>query len=305
MNKVLVTWSIAYDYIMQVDNEFKNMILPDQIEKLNVGFVASHMTKSDGWTAVNIAYNLWLLGCKDQTLMLASAGKDYQTDQRLSQYIDFSHIQKVADDFTACAYVITDLKHNQIIPFYPGAMNQSDKQSLSWFTDVAYCIVAPNAKSAMMKFIQEAHDLQIPCFFDPGQALWLFNREELLQCLDAANYLICNDYEFDLVLKTSWLSKEEIVKKLDKIIITLWKDGATLLDSTNEITIPWCKVEHVIDPTWAGDSFRSGLLCGLLSGKSREASIKMGNAVGSLVVQSMGTMNHTFTLQEIEEMVNA
>ncbi|MEI8092181.1 MAG: hypothetical protein WCG98_08560 [bacterium] len=63
--------------------------------------------------------------------------------------------------------MITDLKQNQLIPFYPGAMNQADKMSLENIEDIAYCIVSPNGKTAMMKFVQEAKEKGINCFFDP------------------------------------------------------------------------------------------------------------------------------------------
>ena len=118
MTNILVTGSLAYDYVMKIDDEFKNFILPDQLDKLNIGLVATDMQKSLGGTAANIAYSLGLLGYKDRTHMLGTVGKDFDIDERLSQYIDFSHIGKIEEEFTACAYVITDRQQNQIIPFY-------------------------------------------------------------------------------------------------------------------------------------------------------------------------------------------
>ncbi|MEI7557527.1 MAG: hypothetical protein WCJ45_01425 [bacterium] len=45
MKKILVSGSIAYDMIMQFDGEFKDLILPDQIDQLNVCFNISTMEK--------------------------------------------------------------------------------------------------------------------------------------------------------------------------------------------------------------------------------------------------------------------
>ena len=59
----------------------------------------------------------------------------------------------------------------------------------------------------------------------------------------------------------------------------------------------------VVDPTGCGDGFRAGLLYGLTNAKTWEESVKIGNAVGSFVVRSQGTMNHYFTWEQIEEML--
>jgi adenosine kinase len=58
-------------------------------------------------------------------------------------------------------------------------------------------------------------------------------------------------------------------------------------------------VDHPVDPTGAGDSFRSGLLAGLYWGRSWEDAARLGNAVGYHVVQSMGTMNHVFEKEDV------
>lgn len=304
MSKIVVTWSIAYDYLMRVDDEFKNIILPDQIAKLNVWFVASDMKKSLWWTAANIAYSLGLLWLKDQTVMLATVGKDFIPDERISTYVDFSHILKIEDDFTACAYVITDPQEHQIIPFYPGAMKFADKQSLLDIDDVSYCIVAPNSKPAMMKFIQEAKEKHINCFFDPGQAMGLFNKEELISCCTSANYLICNEYEFDLLMKKTERNQDTLLTYFEKIIVSLGKQGVKLLDEGKEILIPWVLVDDAVDPTWCGDALRAWLLYGLVNDMSWEESLKMGVAAASYAVKFHGGMNHFFTRSDIKKLID-
>lgn len=303
MPKIVVTWSIAYDYVMQVDNEFKNIILPDHLHKLNVGFLATGMQQSLGGTATNIAYSLWLLWMKDDTVMLGAVWKEFVVDEKLSKYVDFDHILKVDDDFTACAYVITDSQQNQIIPFYPGAMNQAHTQSLSDLDNVEYCIVSPNATTAMIKFIQEAKAQNINCFFDPGQQLPAFTKEELIACCVSANYLICNEYEFNLLMKITEWDQEMLLKYFEKIIVTMGAHGVMLLEEWRELTIPGILVIDAVDPTWCGDALRSGLLYGLANGKSREESLRIGNIVASYVVKQQGTVNHFFTWTNIKKLL--
>jgi len=64
-----------------------------------------------------------------------------------------------------------------------------------------YAVIAPNAKDAMLMQLKECHSNDIKCFFDPGQAMTLFSKEDLNQALELANYLICNEYEFGWILE--------------------------------------------------------------------------------------------------------
>ena len=58
---VLICGSLAYDVIMRFDGRFRENILPEAADHLNVSFLASHMRREFGGCAGNIAYNLSLL----------------------------------------------------------------------------------------------------------------------------------------------------------------------------------------------------------------------------------------------------
>lgn len=302
MWKVLVSGSMAYDYIMKFDWKFSEHILKDKLENLSVGFAISNLEKSNGGTAHNIAYNLGLLGFRDDTIMLACVGKDFMEEENLQKAIDYSFVWKDEKIFTACAYILTDKENNQITSFYPGAMMNSVNQHINQ-NNIVYAMISPNAKDAMMSQLKECKEKWIKCFFDPGQAMTMFDKNNLMEALENADYLICNDYEFWMILEKTWLSQEEVLWKLDKIIITLWKDGVKLLDKNNEKHILGLAVKNVIDPTWAGDSFRSGLLAGLFSNCSREDAAKIWNTVASFVISSHGTLNHYFDKNDIKNKI--
>ena len=59
---VLLSGSLAYDYIMDFPDSFKNHIMPDQLHILNVCFSVEKLEKNLGGTAGNIAYTMKLLG---------------------------------------------------------------------------------------------------------------------------------------------------------------------------------------------------------------------------------------------------
>ena len=59
---IVVTGSIAFDYLMTFPGRFAEHILADQIDRLSVSFLVDEMRKQRGGCAANIAYNLALLG---------------------------------------------------------------------------------------------------------------------------------------------------------------------------------------------------------------------------------------------------
>ena len=72
---VVVTGSIAFDYLMTFPGYFKDHILPDQIAKLSVSFLVDSMRKQRGGVAPNIAYSLALLG--EHAIVMGTAGQDF------------------------------------------------------------------------------------------------------------------------------------------------------------------------------------------------------------------------------------
>ena len=122
---ILVCGSMAYDTIMVFQEPFRNHILPDQIHILNVCFVVPTMRREYGGCAGNIAYNLKLLG--DDPAIMATVGHDFGPYAERLDGLGLSrrHIRRMDDQFTAQAFITTDIEDNQITAFHPGAMGSS------------------------------------------------------------------------------------------------------------------------------------------------------------------------------------
>src|SRR5579862_9671204 len=118
----LVCGSMAYDTIMVFPDQFRKHILPDQIHILNVSFMVPEMRREFGGTAGNVAYNLKLLGEDPQ--IMATVGHDFDPyDERLQSLgISQRHVKRVDNQFTAQAFITTDVDDNQITAFHPGAI---------------------------------------------------------------------------------------------------------------------------------------------------------------------------------------
>src|SRR4029077_12409639 len=120
--RALICGSMAYDTIMVFGDRFANHILPDKIHLLNVSFLVPQLRREDGGCAGNIAYNLKLLG--DVGCPMATVGRDFGPYQEwMSQSgVPADYIRVIGSEFTAQAFITTDLDHNQITAFHPGAM---------------------------------------------------------------------------------------------------------------------------------------------------------------------------------------
>ncbi|MCA9977905.1 MAG: carbohydrate kinase family protein, partial [Anaerolineales bacterium] len=120
--KIVVTGSIAYDYLMSFPGKFTENLLAEQLHTISVSFLVDSLVRQRGGTAPNIAYTMALLG--GRPTVMATAGQDF-ADYRAwltAQGVDTSAIVEIADDFTASFFVTTDQAQNQIASFYVGAM---------------------------------------------------------------------------------------------------------------------------------------------------------------------------------------
>src|SRR5262245_20285088 len=122
---ILICGSIAYDTVMVFPGRFKDHILADRIHMLNVSFLAPTMRRNFGGCAGNIAYNLKLLGAEGHAM--ATVGHDFDPYEQWmrEQGMSLKYIRRIDAEFTAQAYITTDLDANQITAFHPGAMNHS------------------------------------------------------------------------------------------------------------------------------------------------------------------------------------
>ncbi|HIE38986.1 MAG TPA: carbohydrate kinase family protein, partial [Anaerolineae bacterium] len=143
---IVVTGSIAYDYLMRFPGRFVDHILPDQLHHLSLSFLVDEMRRQRGGCAANIAYNLALLG--ERPRLMGTVGQDFDEYRRwLEQHgVDTSLTREEPDLFTASFFVSTDQDGNQIASFYTGAMARARDLSLRDLEveEVDLVVISPN-----------------------------------------------------------------------------------------------------------------------------------------------------------------
>ena len=296
----LICGSIAYDNIMVFEDSFKNHILPDQIHILNVSFLVPRLRREFGGCALNIAYNLKLLGAP--AIPMGTAGRDFAPYQAwLDEHgIRQDHITVIDHVFTAQAYITTDLDDNQIIAFHPGAMNHSHLNKVGDALDVTIGIVSPDGRLGMLEHASQFAAADIPFIFDPGQGLPMFDGEELRRFVEQASWIAVNDYEWALLNERTGWDADAVKRRVGALIVTRGAQGSMIYTEDGDIEIPAAQPAVVADPTGCGDAYRAGLLFGLMRGLDWPTVGRIASLMGAVKIECHGTQNHSFSMEDFE-----
>jgi adenosine kinase len=297
----LISGSMAYDNIMVFHDRFKEHILPDKIHILNVSFLVPDMRREFGGCAGNIAFNLKLLGGDGK--ILATVGTDFDPYQHWLENHDIStdYIKVIENSYTGQAFITTDLDDNQITAFHPGAMGFSHENSVSETENITLGIVSPDGADGMLLHAEEFAEAGIPFIFDLGQAMPLFDGEQLIKFIDQASYATFNDYEWEVTRDRTGMNETEVAEKLKALIITKGAEGAEIHSNGQVYDIPPVTASSIQDPTGCGDAFRAGLLYGIMNDMDWETTGRIASLMGTYKIECKGTQNHHFTMDEFNQ----
>lgn len=297
--KIVITGSVAYDYLMSFPGKFADNILPDQIHRLSVSFLVKEMKKYRGGVAPNIAYTMALLGSRPQ--ILATVGQDF-TEYRAwleAKGVDTSLIKEIENEFCASFFCTTDSTQNQIASFYTGAMAYAGQLTFAQHAPhTELTIISPNDPGAMRAYVQECKQSGIPYIYDPSQQTIWATAAELCEGLDGARFLSVNEYEFNLIQEKTGLSEPEIRHQAQGILLTKGVRGSEVMVDNQIYEIPAVIPHRVVDPTGAGDAFRAGFMRGMELELPWEICGRMGALAATYVLEQAGTQNHSYTPAE-------
>ena len=210
-------------------------------------------------------------------------------------------VREVPGTFTAQAFITTDLDDNQITAFHPGAMMMSHLNKVGDASGVRLGIVSPDGRDGMLEHTRQFAEAGIPFIFDPGQGLPMFNGDELLACLQLADYCTVNDYEARLLCERTGRSVESLATDVKALIVTRGGEGSEIHTGGRRIEIPTARPSAVQDPTGCGDAYRAGLLYGIEQGMDWEQTGRLASLMGAIKIASRGGQNHTPSRDDIAE----
>ncbi|GGB98484.1 carbohydrate kinase family protein [Pseudoduganella buxea] len=295
----LICGSLAIDVIMQYEGRFGDTLLADQLHKVNVSFLVPTMRTEFGGCSGNIAYNLKLLGGDPR--IVGVMGQDCASYlERLQKLgISTANILIKKDAYNAQCFVTADSDNNQINAFHPGAMSFAHENNIEDAGPARLAIISPDGHLGMLKHAQDLARLGTPFIFDPGQQMPMFTAEQLIDFIDKATYVTCNDYEIELLVDRTGLTLADIAHRLEALIVTRGEKGSEIYTKGTSIDIPAVKADAVLDPTGCGDAYRAGLLYGLTHDLGWETTGRLASLLGAIKIAHKGAQNHVLTKEEI------
>lgn len=297
---IIVTGSIAWDFIIDFPGKFADHIIPEEIHKLNISFNVEHYAKRRGGTAANAVYNLHLLNTK--SMLFGAVGKDFAEYKEAydAMGINSSSVTVDLSKYTSTGFAITDKTNNQIWGYSYGAavgINKLRLQKVAKKGDII--LIGPNVIKGFVGFIKEAIRMKLFYIFDPSFTLATLKDTDLELGINHSAIVVANDYEMVLIKNRLKNWKKLFVDKI--VITTLGEKGAEIYSDGKIYKIKSIKPKKIVDPTGAGDAWRAGFLAGFERGFDLKTCGQMGALAATYAIEHYGTQEHKYTLSEFEK----
>lgn len=170
--------------------------------------------------------------------------------------------------------------------------------------------LSESARETVREAVRLARKHGVKVSFDPNLRLKLWSVEEardvLLPIAAEADYFLPGLDELKLLYATDDL--DEIFNRLHElngISVVKGGDNATYLVEQGNITpVPYFRAEHIVDTVGAGDGFCAGFLASVVRGLSHEEAVRIGNLIGSMIIQIEGDWQGAPTWEQVQAKLN-
>jgi adenosine kinase len=294
--RIAVTGSIATDHLMMFAGKFTDTLIAEKLDKVSLSFLVGDLEIRRGGVAGNISFGLGCLGL--HPLLVGSVGPDFAEYRSWLEAhgVDTSGVRTSATRHTARFTATNDTEGNQIASFYPGAMSEDGSIDIASFAaanGVDLVLVGAGDPAAMQRFTADCRTAGIAFAADFSQQVAFLDGDAMRSLIEGASYLFCNEYEEAVIeTKTGW-TNADILGRVTTRIITLGAAGARVEQSGGEpVVVGSVPDAKFVEPTGAGDAFRSGFLAATAWGLSTERAIQLGNLMAVNVLESIGPQEY-------------
>jgi adenosine kinase len=294
--RIAVTGSIATDHLMSFGGKFTDTFIADKLDKISVSFLVGDLQIRRGGVAGNISFGLGCLGLRP--LLVGSVGPDFAEYRGwLEKHgVDTSGVRTSETSHTARFTATNDETGNQIASFYPGAMSEDgeiDITSLAAANGAGLVVIGAGDPMAMLRFTADCRAAGIPFAADFSQQVAFLDGESMRALIEGAAYLFSNEYEAAVIeQKTGWTSAD-ILRRVQTRVVTLGGDGARVeRTGADPVVVGPVTDATFVEPTGAGDAFRSGFLAAAAWGLPTERAIQLGNLTAVHALATVGPQEY-------------
>ena len=296
--RIVVTGSLAYDYLMTFPGRFREHFLPDRLSRLTVSFLVDDMRRLRGGVAGNIAWNLALLGARP--VLVATAGNDFAEYRATldANGVDTSRVTIIPEEFTASCFINTDLDANQIVAFYAGALSHGHRIELGGLNlgpgDLV--VISPTDPASMARAVEACRAARVPYLFDPGKQTPRLEAGQILEGMASAAVVVGNDYEFGLMAQKTERSEAELQSIAPVTVVTKGDQGSVVLERGKPpVEIPVAPIRTLVDPTGAGDAYLGGLVFGMARNLPWALAGRVAAVAAAYAIEVRGCQEHRYT----------
>ena len=255
--------------------------------------------------------------------MVGQVGDDafgkIMTDTAAASGVDVSHVSVDPNESSGVGHItleVTEHGAQNRITVCPGANFTLTVEDVAWLKDEIgkYDLVMMQFELPMEVIeavAQWAHDAGVIVMVNPAPAAPM--SEKLLAC---TTYLSPNEHEAALLANhpidvSNGINMEDVdivskafqARGVENLIITMGENGS-IVAGKNGIHHTQCvKMEHVADPTAAGDSFVAAFCTGLTAGLPQGEALAFASHTAAITVSRMGAMPSLPTVEEVKALM--
>ncbi|MFC4499165.1 MULTISPECIES: carbohydrate kinase family protein [Streptomyces] len=308
--RIAVTGSIATDHLMTFPGRFTEHLIGDRLDTVSLSFLADGLVVRRGGVAANIAFGLGSLGL--DPVLVGAAGCDFADygEHLRAHGVDIRGVSVSRTLHTARFVCTTDLAQNQIATFYPGAMTEARHIDLAEVArgtgGLDLVLVGADDPEAMVRHTETAHALGVDVAADPSQQLARLDTGQTRRLVDGARLLFTNAYESALLRERTGWSEDEVLERVGTWIVTRGAEGVSIGRSGRApVHIDAVPTDKAVDPTGVGDAFRAGFLAGLAREWPPERAARLGAALATVALESVGTQEYRLVAADLTARVEA
>lgn len=207
--------------------------------------------------------------------------------------VDISGVIILPDERSGHGFLLIDKEGNSIVLGNLGAALLQETQSPNpeIIKNSRALIVTPTFDNFTLKACQIGKKSGVVVAVNGSLTTW---PEIAPSFVNAIDILFCNKFEVDSLINLLGLIKVEDLFNfgLTTIIITLGEIGCKIITRDFSTVVPAVKPRKFVDQTGAGDAFVGATMSGLLMGFDLVTAARIGNTVGSFIVEERGAQTN-------------
>lgn len=303
---VLCVGSATVDSFLTTGQSLSKVRLGDKV-------LVENIEKHSGGGATNSAAALSKLRLKVK--MLTKLGDGHDADFILKEMKDYK-VKNICKNRsrhnTDFAAIISSKKDkDRIIYVHKGAsedLSGKDFRKPLNFRWIYLASLLGKSFQTAKKIAEYAKKKKIKVLFNPSLYLAKKGKNGLKKILDAAEILVLNKEEAQVLLNLSSNNFPTLLRSLQKcgpktVVITNGKKGFHALHENTIYSSNKTPNVKVVHTAGAGDAFTSGLLAGIIKKYPFEEALRLGQANSTSIIQHVGTKNKLLNEKEAKRMM--